>query len=67
MSDHEILIVGAGKQGEIQSAIACTNINFASGISGICFARFFLDIHPECRLAILEQDGSLGGVWSSGR
>ena len=35
------------------------------GISGIAAARFYLDIHPNCRLAILEQDNCLGGVWNA--
>ena len=36
------------------------------GISGLVFARFYLDIHSGSRLAILEEDSSVGGVWSSG-
>jgi len=35
------------------------------GLSGISAARFYMDIHPECRLAILEEDVVVGGVWSS--
>ncbi|KAJ8070314.1 hypothetical protein OCU04_000694 [Sclerotinia nivalis] len=38
-----------------------------SGISGLAFARFYLDIHPEANLVILEEDVCLGGVWSSRR
>ncbi|EDO01898.1 hypothetical protein SS1G_04373 [Sclerotinia sclerotiorum 1980 UF-70] len=38
-----------------------------SGLSGLAFARFYLDIHPEARLVILEEDVCLGGVWSSRR
>ena len=34
-------------------------------ISGIAAAKFYLDIHPNCRLAILEQDHCLGGVWNA--
>lgn len=37
------------------------------GLSGIAFARFYLDTHPECRLMIFEKDGCIGGVWSAGR
>ena len=35
------------------------------GLSGIAFARFYLDIHPESKLLILEQDSCVGGVWSA--
>ena len=37
-----------------------------AGISGIVSARFFLDIHPECRLAVIERDRVVGGTWSIG-
>ncbi|ESZ98416.1 hypothetical protein SBOR_1197 [Sclerotinia borealis F-4128] len=42
-------------------------IVIGSGLSGLAFARFYLDIHPEANLLILEQDCCLGGVWSSKR
>lgn len=38
-----------------------------AGISGIAAAKFHLDVHPKCRLVILEKDQSVGGVWSSER
>jgi len=34
-----------------------------AGISGIVAARFYLDIHPECNLALLERDACIGGTW----
>ena len=37
----------------------------ATGISGLAFARFYLDIHPEARLAVVEENSCVGGVWSS--
>ncbi len=37
------------------------------GISGIAAARFYLEVHPECRLILLEKDTCLGGVWNSRR
>ncbi|PQE12547.1 hypothetical protein CJF30_00002425 [Rutstroemia sp. NJR-2017a BBW] len=42
-------------------------IVIGSGLSGLAFARFQLDIHPKTRLTILEADDCLGGVWSSSR
>ena len=38
-----------------------------AGLSGIAAAKFYLDIHPECRLVMLEQDSCIGGVWSRNR
>ncbi|TGO63002.1 hypothetical protein BCON_0016g00950 [Botryotinia convoluta] len=38
-----------------------------SGLSGLVFARFYLDIHPEAELVIIEEDRCLGGVWSQRR
>ncbi|CAF9928254.1 hypothetical protein IMSHALPRED_007420 [Imshaugia aleurites] len=36
-----------------------------AGLSGIAFSIFHLDIHSECKLAILEEDTCVGGVWSA--
>ncbi|EED15453.1 dimethylaniline monooxygenase, putative [Talaromyces stipitatus ATCC 10500] len=38
-----------------------------AGLTGIAFARFYLDIHPEARLVIFEKDADIGGVWSAER
>ncbi|CAG8961758.1 hypothetical protein HYFRA_00006301 [Hymenoscyphus fraxineus] len=38
-----------------------------AGLSGIVTARFYLDIHPESNVAILEGESVIGGVWSSER
>ncbi|KAL8748809.1 MAG: hypothetical protein Q9184_007077 [Pyrenodesmia sp. 2 TL-2023] len=38
-----------------------------AGISGIAAAKFYLDVHPHCKLVILEKDRSVGGVWNSQR
>ncbi|KAL8947214.1 MAG: hypothetical protein Q9222_006480 [Ikaeria aurantiellina] len=38
-----------------------------AGISGIAAAKFYLDIHPNCNLVLLEKDGYVGGVWNSTR
>ncbi|KAM0140659.1 hypothetical protein ACHAO1_002345 [Botrytis cinerea] len=38
-----------------------------AGISGIYAAKFYLDIHPQCRLVILDRDTCVGGVWNSRR
>ena len=36
------------------------------GTSGIAAARFYLDIHQESKVVIIERDGAVGGVWSKG-
>ncbi|RDL38615.1 uncharacterized protein BP5553_02955 [Venustampulla echinocandica] len=38
-----------------------------AGISGIYAAKFYLDMHPGCRLAILDRDNCVGGTWNSRR
>ncbi|KAL8674406.1 MAG: hypothetical protein Q9168_001198 [Polycauliona sp. 1 TL-2023] len=38
-----------------------------AGICGIAAAKFYLDIHPHCRLILLEKDASVGGVWNQSR
>ncbi|KAF7952365.1 uncharacterized protein EAE97_001862 [Botrytis byssoidea] len=35
-----------------------------AGISGIHAAKFYLDIHLQCRLVILDRDPCVGGVWN---
>lgn len=37
-----------------------------AGQSGIVSARFYLDIHPDAKVGILERDHSVGGVWNQG-
>lgn len=37
-----------------------------AGTSGIASARFYLEVHPDANVIILERDHSVGGVWSSG-
>ena len=37
-----------------------------AGTSGIASARFYLDVHPDAKVVLLERDHSVGGVWSSG-
>ncbi|TGO17631.1 hypothetical protein BTUL_0016g00990 [Botrytis tulipae] len=38
-----------------------------AGISGIYAAKFYLDVHPQCHLVILDRDTCVGGVWNSRR
>lgn len=38
-----------------------------AGICGIAAAKFYLDIHPNCSLVLLEKDSSVGGVWNQSR
>lgn len=34
------------------------------GLYGIQAARYYLNIHPEAQLCVLEADDEVGGVWS---
>ncbi|KAL9005230.1 MAG: hypothetical protein Q9188_001990 [Gyalolechia gomerana] len=38
-----------------------------TGLYGIQAARYYLDVHPDARLLILEADDVVGGTWSSSR
>ncbi|KAJ5897190.1 dimethylaniline monooxygenase [Penicillium tannophilum] len=38
-----------------------------AGISGIFAAKFWLDMHPESRLIILDKDNCVGGTWNARR
>ncbi|KAH8594037.1 flavin-binding monooxygenase-like protein-like protein [Bisporella sp. PMI_857] len=42
-------------------------IVIGAGISGIYAAKFYLDIHPNSRLVILDRDNCVGGTWNSRR
>lgn len=42
-----------------------TNSHVEPGISGIFAAKFWLDIHPDSRLIILDRDSCIGGTWNS--
>lgn len=66
----DVAIIGAGRSGrslqkfDARQDMLKTIIGL--GLGGIAFARFYLDIHPECRLTIFEKDECIGGVWSAG-
>jgi cation diffusion facilitator CzcD-associated flavoprotein CzcO len=38
-----------------------------AGTSGIAAARFYLEVHPEANVVVIERDNSVGGVWSTGQ
>ncbi|TGO33276.1 hypothetical protein BHYA_0255g00040 [Botrytis hyacinthi] len=60
--EYDLVIVGAGVWLVINWYIAPS-----LDPSGIVLARFYLSIYPTHRLAILEQEDVIGGVWSSAR
>ena len=64
--DFDVIVIGAGEEKcYIKRPISANSIRL--GISGIYAAKFYLDIHPECRLAILDKDQYVGGTWNSSR
>ncbi|KAH8655977.1 flavin-binding monooxygenase-like protein-like protein [Tricladium varicosporioides] len=42
-------------------------IVIGAGLSGIYAAKFYLDIHPNSQLIILDKDSCVGGTWNSRR
>ena len=64
----DIIVFGAGATSQCSWNLLYISLHAQYlGISGLAFARFYLDIHPECRLALLEEDSCVGGVWSSSK
>ena len=60
----DIVVVGAGERRS--PSLTCFELTVGHvGLSGIAFSRFYLDIHPESKLTILEEDTCVGGVWSA--
>ncbi|KAI1758728.1 flavin-binding monooxygenase-like protein-like protein [Hypoxylon sp. FL1150] len=51
----------------VESATNFAIIVVGAGLTGIIGARRLLQAHPETRLAILERDYCVGGVWSERR
>lgn len=33
------------------------------GLSGIALARFYLDIHPDKQVVLIEKEDAIGGTW----
>lgn len=65
--DVDVVVIGAGKPScSLQGQARAANVR-SPGLSGIAFARFYLDTHPKSRLTILEKDAWIGGVWGSGK
>lgn len=64
----DIVVIGAGNS-TFQNSQYKFHIltHFMIGISGIYAAKFYLDIHPQCRLMILDRDTCVGGVWNSSK
>ncbi len=64
--DFDVIIIGAGlhyHQPQSTEILNDTDLNL--GLYGIQAARYYLDIHPEAKLCILESDDVVGGTWSS--
>jgi cation diffusion facilitator CzcD-associated flavoprotein CzcO len=63
-SQYDVVVVGAGTH---IFALYHTSKLTHEGISGIAFSRFYLDVHPQARVVILEREDGPGGVWSRGK
>jgi len=62
--DSDIIIIGAGEWSRYLRLSNSLKQSRNSGISGIAAARFYLDIHPDAKLVLVEQDSCIGGAWS---
>jgi hypothetical protein len=63
---YDVLVIGAG-QSYYFHLIQNRHLRAETGLYGIQAARYYLDIHPEARLCILESDNVIGGTWSSSK
>ena len=48
----------------------CSSLDLAvvgSGVSGLCAAKTYLELHPSANVAVLEAAPGLGGVWALDR
>ena len=62
--EFDIVVIGAGER----RSPSLTDLELTVGhvgLTGIAFSRFCLDIHPESKLTILEEDTCVGGVWNA--
>lgn len=64
---YNVVVVGAGESYTPWSSLSIESncLTVVIGISGLAAAKFYLDVHPDCRLIILEKEKCLGGVWST--
>lgn len=67
MEVHSALAAVTKSHGVNMASLDYDLIVLGAGQSGIVAARFYLDVHPECRLVIVERDGVVGGTWSKGK
>lgn len=57
---------------ELPSIMATSAVNeyqlaiIGGGTAGISAARFYLEVHPDAKIIVIERDNSVGGVWSNG-
>ena len=65
-SKFDVVVIGAGETARpLCAKKSGIDSNLELGISGIYSAKFYLDIHPDCQLVILDRDSCVGGTWNS--
>lgn len=66
IATFDVIVLGAGLSLNVIWEVSCAYCLLTNppGLSSIIAAQRMLQAHPETRLAILEGDDSVGGVWS---
>ncbi|KAL9053509.1 MAG: hypothetical protein Q9206_003903 [Seirophora lacunosa] len=66
---YDVVIVGTGEHQPSKTSRRqrLTDYGDSAGLYGIQAARYYLDVHPDAKLLLLEADDVVGGTWSSKR
>lgn len=66
---YDVVIVGTGEHQPSKTSRRqrLTDYGDSAGLYGIQAARYYLDVHPDAKLLLLEADDVVGGTWSSSR
>ena len=65
---YDVVIIGTGESRIWRcSENQLLNGTHIIGLYGIQAARYYLDVHPDAKLVLLEADDVVGGTWSSSR
>ena len=67
-SIYDVVIIGTGESAHDALCRSHeSNRPHVVGLYGIQAARYYLEVHPNAKLVLLEADDVIGGTWSSSR